>query len=394
MTSHCGLLPVADATWFVFDSYSSTPPRWPHAAHILYSYDSTESIHIVCGIRRGVKPGWDEREKIQEGKDPKNAEDHRRCPLGAVQPRRLVCPGRPARRAGSLPGVAHVQGAGRQAGRARWPFIGREGGEKAVRMCLRLGEVVPAEVRRRGLDRAVPPPAHDEIQADVRPARGMQRSIRCRSNEHSDRPRRRNDDVLGPVQQSRDEIWPVRINESDFEDGELDGFYPGYSIWEYLLAQRTERWNDSDVHCCCCVFSTGVLQWYDWMTHDPHHNGRMIDGFQEGAPFGLLLDLDKGTLTMYQNGRTGTLKDGLSGEYCWFASCAGALPYHPAAARNDAFATICEESVKAEVHRFLEKGSDGLWHEVIRNRARKKASQALREYQGQEELCEKRKHHS
>jgi len=37
------------------------------------------------------------------------------------------------------------------------------------------------------------------------------------------------------------------------------------------------------------------------------------------------------------------------------------------------------ESVKSAGHRFLEKGSDGLWHEVIGNGARKKASQALRE---------------
>ena len=37
------------------------------------------------------------------------------------------------------------------------------------------------------------------------------------------------------------------------------------------------------------------------------------------------------------------------------------------------------ESVKSEGHRFLEKGEDGLWHEVVGNGARKKASQALRE---------------
>lgn len=37
------------------------------------------------------------------------------------------------------------------------------------------------------------------------------------------------------------------------------------------------------------------------------------------------------------------------------------------------------ESVKSEGHRFLEKGEDGLWYEVIGNGARKKASQALRE---------------
>lgn len=37
------------------------------------------------------------------------------------------------------------------------------------------------------------------------------------------------------------------------------------------------------------------------------------------------------------------------------------------------------ESVKSIGGRFLEKGSDGLWHEVIGNGARRKASQALRE---------------
>ena len=35
---------------------------------------------------------------------------------------------------------------------------------------------------------------------------------------------------------------------------------------------------------------------------------------------GILLDLDEGTLSVYQNGRrVGTLKDGLAGEYCWIA---------------------------------------------------------------------------
>jgi len=38
------------------------------------------------------------------------------------------------------------------------------------------------------------------------------------------------------------------------------------------------------------------------------------------------------------------------------------------------------ESVKSKGHRFLERGEDGQWHEVIGNGARKKASQALREH--------------
>jgi hypothetical protein len=40
---------------------------------------------------------------------------------------------------------------------------------------------------------------------------------------------------------------------------------------------------------------------------------------------------------------------------------------------------ILLESVKSRGGRFLEKGSDGMWHEVIGNGARRKASQALRE---------------
>ena len=40
---------------------------------------------------------------------------------------------------------------------------------------------------------------------------------------------------------------------------------------------------------------------------------------------GLLLDLDEGTLSVYKNGRRlGTMKDGLSGEYCWLMSIQGA----------------------------------------------------------------------
>ena len=35
---------------------------------------------------------------------------------------------------------------------------------------------------------------------------------------------------------------------------------------------------------------------------------------------GLLLNLEAGTLAVYLNGRRlGVMKDGLSGEYCWFA---------------------------------------------------------------------------
>ncbi len=55
----------------------------------------------------------------------------------------------------------------------------------------------------------------------------------------------------------------------------------------------------------------------------------------------------------------------------WYESFSKEEKYH--------VSNVLIESVKGEGHRFLERGSDGLWHEVNGSRARKKASQALRE---------------
>ena len=112
-------------------------------------------------------------------------------------------------------------------------------------------------------------------------------------------------------------IRPVKVNKSDFEDGELDGFVPGMKkFWGYLRAQRTERWGDSNVNECV-VDASGMFSWLDWETRSLC---TFIEGFEEGAPKGLLLDLDEGTLSIYQNSqRLAVLKDGLSGEYCWLA---------------------------------------------------------------------------
>ena len=85
-------------------------------------------------------------------------------------------------------------------------------------------------------------------------------------------------------------------------------------FWEYLLGQRTDRWNDSNVHCCF-VSPGGSFYWHDWISRKPPSS---VDRFRYNAPIGLLLDLDEGALSIYQNGqRLMTLKDGLSGEYCW-----------------------------------------------------------------------------
>ena len=116
-------------------------------------------------------------------------------------------------------------------------------------------------------------------------------------------------------------VRPVQMKRADFRLDELHEFGPGMTKFrEYLRAKRTGRWrNDSNVHLCT-VFASGDFWWDDWTSKQPSRETK-IAGFQSEAPFGLLLDLKKGTLTFYQYGqRMAMLKDGLSGEYCWYGT--------------------------------------------------------------------------
>ncbi|EJK67248.1 hypothetical protein THAOC_11747 [Thalassiosira oceanica] len=116
-------------------------------------------------------------------------------------------------------------------------------------------------------------------------------------------------------------IRPVQINTWSVGYGELNTFTPtDIRFWGYLRGKRTDRWTDSNVHCCSVTangFFPGYFIWSDWTTLP----SSMINGFQRDVPIGLLLDLDEGTLSLYQTGRRiAMLKDGLSGEYCWYSS--------------------------------------------------------------------------
>ena len=122
---------------------------------------------------------------------------------------------------------------------------------------------------------------------------------------------------------------------------EEDGLEDVLAFRRDLQNERTDGWK-GDVHLCRINMASGVCFWSDWEEdEDEILSGREAfkffgidagpagieskwegrDGYDRDCTvLGMLLDLDNGTLSLYQYGqRLGTLKDGLAGEYCWIA---------------------------------------------------------------------------
>ena len=118
-------------------------------------------------------------------------------------------------------------------------------------------------------------------------------------------------------------VRPVQINRSNLRFGSLYPFDPrAERLWGHLRDKRNGRWGGSNVHCCFlnihCKRVFCDFSWRDWTSRQPYSR---VDSFQYGIPIGLLFDLDEGTLSIYQRGqKLATLKDGLSGEYCWYTT--------------------------------------------------------------------------
>ena len=93
-----------------------------------------------------------------------------------------------------------------------------------------------------------------------------------------------------------------------------------------FLAQRSDDWGNGNVHAFEYQSIDGYAHWTDWdlEAEEEEEDERWahwegIDTCGSGDTVGMLLNLDNGTLNVYQNNRhLGEMEDGLSGPYCWY----------------------------------------------------------------------------
>ncbi|EJK48846.1 hypothetical protein THAOC_32325 [Thalassiosira oceanica] len=111
--------------------------------------------------------------------------------------------------------------------------------------------------------------------------------------------------------------WDQRTSEN---------FHPANSRY---WADRTARWEGDVDFCHFYLSGEGECYYSNFNWEEGHGNTKSIwEGVDDydcrNEKLGLLLDLDIGTLSVYQNGqKLGTLKDGLAGVYCWIAGFIG-----------------------------------------------------------------------
>lgn len=101
------------------------------------------------------------------------------------------------------------------------------------------------------------------------------------------------------------------------------------SFADYLKNTGATAWGEGDVHCCLYYDFQGTCEWSNWNSEvDGVHTDLDWDGMlgctflHDTREYGLLLDLDEGTLSMYgdDDKYLGVMMHGLTGEYCWVAS--------------------------------------------------------------------------
>ncbi|EJK71160.1 hypothetical protein THAOC_07426, partial [Thalassiosira oceanica] len=108
------------------------------------------------------------------------------------------------------------------------------------------------------------------------------------------------------------------LDADAYQEGDFCFIGDDHSFFPDFLAQRSEDWDDNDVHACDFSCCDGTMSWFNW---DDELNGFVdwdgMESCQSGDTVGMLLNLDEGSLTIYKNNRRlGVMKDGLSGPYC------------------------------------------------------------------------------
>jgi len=95
----------------------------------------------------------------------------------------------------------------------------------------------------------------------------------------------------------------------------------------YRNFSRTKvgRHNNNNVHCCMYNTNSGNCHTSDWQywggEEETDDTWDGMESASAGDEIGMLLDLDEGTLSVYNNGRKlGIIKRGLAGQYCWAVS--------------------------------------------------------------------------
>ena len=150
--------------------------------------------------------------------------------------------------------------------------------------------------------------------------------------------------VLPPSEEGVGVIRPIDLSNVDLKQGEegREDFLPWDKRYYPSLADenKTDGWGtDGKVDYCFFHPNTGWCFHGYW--NDPSPPESMEDAALKEWPgmerinmlsamgmtadeCGLLLDLDEGTLSVYKSGkRLGVMMEGLTGEYCWFASVFG-----------------------------------------------------------------------
>ncbi|EJK70683.1 hypothetical protein THAOC_07936 [Thalassiosira oceanica] len=93
--------------------------------------------------------------------------------------------------------------------------------------------------------------------------------------------------------------------------------------YDEFLAARTDGCGDGNVHVCRYYTNSGGMDWTNWDEDDEENvSWEGMEDCDYGDTIGMLLNVDDGTLTVYKkNRRLGVMQVGLSGSYCWHATC-------------------------------------------------------------------------